>query len=329
MLLFGLLLVGCGRTTVPSPSPQPTATPLPLTLGVLPLGGVTAAPLGMTGPYAAGAGLPSLPRTVLAARVPAAPLTAVNYLATQLGVPGPPINTGAGLAYNLGASTGYQLTTTADLLGFNFHPNTPVSETGATPSVAAADAFVEQFLAGHRLPGPHSGVIPEPGLTQAHAADRRVYFQWSQDGYPVVDITGQPELIYADVAANYRNQLALVGLAGAVPLPLQSAPYKYPAISLVDLITDLNNGLLNPNSYWLSSNDQPFPPPVNPTATPATQATLTALNVAVVDSAGYAVPVLVLQVSDRSPTTEFVMCAAATDACAPLRYTASSPSPSG
>jgi len=324
-----VLLVGCGATPSPRPTPRATPTPIPLTLGVLPLGGVAAAPLGMTGPYAAGAGVLAIPRMVLAARVPAAPATSLNYLATHLGVPGPPINAGSGLAYNLGASTGYQLTTTENLLDFNFHPNTPVNETGATPSVAAADAFVGQFLAGHQLPGPHEGLIAQPALTQSHAADRRVYFQWSQDGYPVVDITGQPELIYADVAANYRDQLALVGLAGAVPLPVQGGPDNYPAISISQLVVDLNQGLLDPNSYLLQSNDQPFPPHASPSPPSGTTAEFTGSSMAVVDSAGYAVPVVVIQVSGRAPTTEFVMCAAATNACAPLRYIAPTPSPSG
>jgi len=330
--LFGLLLVlclgalvsACGQVTVRHPAPRPT--PLSLAFGVLPLGGVSPTALSMAGPYVAGSALPPVPRKVLAARVPSAATVALADLAQALGVPGPPINTGDGLAYNLGATTGYQLTGTPNSLDFNFHPNTPVDETGATPSVAAANGFVEQFLSAHHLPGPHEGVTPLPQLTTAHAADRRVFFQWTQNGYPLVDINGTPQEFYADVAANYRDQLSLVGLSGTVPQPVLGSPAQYPATSTELLISDLNKGLLTPGAYLLQADGQPYPQ--EPAGAAQATATLTGSSLAVVDSAGYAVPVLVLQVTGRAPVTQFVMCAAATDACAPLRYSPAVASPS-
>ncbi len=297
-----------------------------LAFGVLPLGGVVSAPLSIAGPYQLSPALPPLPARVLAAKVEGSPEVTLNDLASDLGVPGPPISFGGGLAYNLGATTGYQLTSTPGLADFNFHPNTPVDETGATPTVTAAELFVERFLAAHHLPGPGSGLIPLPQLTNAHAADRRVFFQWSQDGYPVVNILGQPEEIYADVAANYLNHLSLVGISGAVPVPILGADAPYPAASAKLLVADLNEGLLSPDSYLLQADLEPWP---SPSSTPAAQpAVVIGAKPAAVDSAGFAVPVLVLQVAGRAPGTQFVMCAAATDACAPLRYASPQATPS-
>jgi hypothetical protein len=321
-----LLLASCGTRPSPAATPTPQPTPTPLAFGVLALGGVASAPLVIGPPYQLSPSFAPLPARVLAARVPASPEAALGELAQELGVPGPPISFGGGLAYNLGATTGYQLTSTPGLLDFNFHPNTPVDETGATPTVAAADSFVERFLAAHHLPGPHAGLIPLPQLTNAHAADRRVFFQWSQDGYPQVSITGQPAEIYADVAANYLDHLSLVGISGAVPLSIQGAAAPYPAITAKLLVADLNRGLLSPNSYLLQANGEPWSQP-SPT-TPAGPATLTGAELGVVDSAGFAVPVLILQVAGRAPVTRFLMCAAATDACAPLRYSSPLESPS-
>jgi hypothetical protein len=295
---------------------------------VLPLGGVAAAPISIAPPYQLAPTLEPFPAQVLAAHVPASPEVALSTLARALGVPGPPISFAGGLAYNLGATTGYQLTSTPGLLDFNFHPNTPVDETGATPTVAAADAFVERFLAAHHLPGPSAGLIPLPQLTDAHAADRRVFFQWSQDGYPQVSITGQPAEIYADVAANYLDNLSLVGISGAVPAPILGPAAAYPAISAKLLVRDLNQRLLSPNSYLLQADGEPWSSPSPGATPPGGPALLTKAALGVVDSAGFAVPVLILQVSGRSPVTEFVMCAAATDACAPLRYSAPLATPS-
>ncbi|MHB8323622.1 MAG: hypothetical protein ACYDHB_04250 [Candidatus Dormibacteria bacterium] len=330
-IALSLAVGGCAAVgPAPSPSPTPkvgvSPTPPPLVMGVLPLGGVAAVP-NLAGPYQAPGQLLVGPRTVRAAEVLPSPATALSELAGKLGVPGPPISIGGGLAYNLGSTVGYQLTATAGLLTFNFHPNTPVEETGATPSVLAAEQFVERFLAAHSVPGVGGGLLPLPQLTVAHAADRRVFFQWTQNGYPVVNIQGQPQEIYADVAANYRAQLTLVGITGQVPFPVVSAVYPYPAISVPQVVKDLNQGVVDPNSYFLQSDQQPYPSPSAAAAT--TPAALSAAALTVVDSAGYAVPVWVFQVSNRAPTTEFVVCAVTTYACAPLRYNAASPSPGG
>ena len=318
VLCLGALVSACAQPEPRRPVPRPT--PVRLAFGVLPLGGLSPTALAISGPYRAASGLAPVPRQVRAARVPSSPTVSLADLAKALGVPGPPINTGDGLAYNLGATSGYQLTGTPNSQDFNFHPNTPVDETGATPSVASANSFVEQFLAAHNLPGPNEGLAPLEQLTTAHAADRRVFFQWTQDGYPLVDISGTPQEFYADVAANYRDQLSLVGLSGAVPQPILGRPADYPATSTKLLVSDLNRGLLAPGDYLLQADGQPYP--AVSAGEPGGAATITAWSAAVVDSAGYAVPVLVLQVSGRAPVTQFVMCAAATDACAPLRYSA-------
>lgn len=328
---FSLLIAGCGGP-LDSPRQSPSATtavsptPPPLQLGVLPLGGVAPAEPGLVGPYQLSGPAIASPRLVRTGQVPAAPATALGDLATELGVPGPPISVDGGLAYNLGSTTGYQLTATAGLLSFNFHPNTPVDETGATPSVLAAERFVEQFLAARGVPGAGGGLLPLPQLTSAHAADRRVFFQWTQDGFPVVDIQGQAQEIYADVAANYQEHLSVVGIAGQVPAPSVGAAAEYPAISVAQVVRDLNQGSIDPNAYFLQPNQQPYPSPAPTTA--AAPAALTGAALGVVDSAGYAVPVWVFQVENRPPTTQFVTCAVATSACAPLRYNTPSPSPS-
>ena len=320
----GAAVTACGQVSERRPAPRPT--PVHLAFGVLPLGGVSPTALTIAGPYAAAPTLPAVPKRVRAARVPGTATVHLADLAHALGVPGPPINTGDGLAYNLGATTGYQLTGTPNALDFNFHPNTPVDETGATPSVASANGFVEQFLAAHHLPGPNEGLEPLAQLTTAHAADRRVFFQWTEDGYPLVDINGIPQEFFADVAANYRDQLSLVGLSGAVPQPISGSPAEYPATSTRLLVSDLNRGLLTPEAYLLQADGQPYP--AEPAGVGSAAATLTGWSLAVVNSAGYAVPVLVLQVAGRPPLTEFVMCAAATNACAPLRYSTAGTTPS-
>jgi hypothetical protein len=282
----------------------------------------------LTGPYSGKPDLLKLPLTVDGAQVPASPSTALGDLVTALGIPGPPINTGNGLAYNLGATTGYQLTAAADLLTFNFHPNTPVDEIGATPSVAAAEQFAETFLAQRKVPGAGGGLLALPQLSSANAANRTVFFQWTEDGYPVVNILGQPQDVDASVAANYAEQLSVVGLSGQVPSMIDGSAVPYPSISVKQVVHDLNLNVINPNSYFLQSTDVPFPSP-QAVPDPATSlAVLTAASLAVVNSAGYAVPVILFQVANRAPTTQFVTCAATTYACAPLRYNLSSPTPS-
>lgn len=321
------LLAGCGAAApTPTPSPSPSASPT-LGLGVLPLGGVVATAVNLTGPYSSKAGLFRVPATVEAAKVPASPTTALGDLVTALGVPGPSINTGDGVAYNLGATSGYQLTAPPDLLSFNFHPNMPVDETGTTPSVATAEQFAEQFLTDHKVPGAGGGLLALPQLSSANAADRVVYFQWTENGYPVVNILGQPQEVDANVAANYREQLSLVGFSGQVPSIISGSAAPYPSISVTQVVHDLNLNLINPNTYLLQSSGLPFPSP-NAVANPgSTEAVLTAASLAVVNSAGYAVPVLLFRVSNRAPTTQFVTCAATTYACAPLRYKLATPSP--
>ena len=322
-----LLVAGCGAAPPrPHPSPRPTPTPPP-SLGVLPLGGEVSAPLDLIPPFLVQGQLPTMPRTVPAAQTPPNPLTALQDLVSALQVPGPAVNTGDGLAYNLGATSGYQLTSPPGYQQFNLHPNTPVDETGSTPSVAAADAMVLQFLSARHLPYPHEGLQPLPALSVVHAADRRVFFQWTFQGYPLVDISGQPQEVYADVAANYREHLSLVGLSGAVPSPLASPLAAYPPTTPDLMIQDLNQGLLAPDSYLLDAQGQPFPSP-SPTASPS-PVLISGASLAVVVSAGYLVPVLVFTVSNRAPGTRFVTCAASTAACAPLRYSESSPSPAG
>ena len=321
------LLAGCGAAApTPAPSPSPSASPT-LGFGVLPLGGVVATAGSLTGPYSSKAGLLKVPATVEAAKVPVSPTIALGELVTALGVPGPPINTGDGLAYNLGATSGYQLTAPPDLLSFNFHPNLPVDETGATPSVATAEQFAEQFLTEHKVPGAGGGLLALPQLSSANAADWVVYFQWTENGYPVVNILGQPEEVDANVAANYREQLSLVGLSGQVPSIISGSATPYPSISVTQVVHDLNLNLINPNTYLLQSSGLPFPSPQAVADSGSTEAVLTAASLAVVNSAGYAVPVLLFQVSNRAPTTQFVTCATTTYACAPLRYNLPTPSP--
>ena len=320
-----LLLAGCGAAP-PRPHPQASPTPTPpLPLGVLPLGGEVAAPVDLSPPFLVQGRLPKMPRTVPAAQTSQDPLTALQELVAALQVPGPAVNTGAGLAYNLGATTGYQLTSPTGYQLFNFHPNTPVDETGATPSVAAADAFVSQFLATRHLPYPHESLLPLPSLSVVNAADRRVFFQWAVGGYPLVNISGQPQEVYADVAANYRQQLSLVGLSGTVPPPISGPLAAYPPTTPDLMIQDLNQGLLAPGSYLLDTSGQPFPSP-SPTAA-STVVLISGASLGMVASAGYLVPVLVFQVSNQPPVAAFVTCAASTAACAPLRYSSTPPPP--
>ena len=320
-----LLVAGCGAAPPrPHPAVSPTPTP-PLPLGVLPLGGEVAAPSDLGPPFLVQGSLPQMPRTVPAAQTPQDPLTALQDLVTALQVPGPAVNTGGGLSYNLGATTGYQLTSPTGFQLFNFHPNAPVDETGATPAVAAADAFVSQFLAARHLPYPHESLLPLASLSVVNAADRRVFFEWAVDGYPVVNISGQPQEVYADVAANYREQLSLVGLSGSVPPPVVGALAAYPPETPDLMIQDLNQGLLAPGSYLLDSSGQPFPSP-SPTAA-STPVLISGASLAVVASAGYLVPVLVFKVSNQPSAAAFVTCAASTAACAPLRYSNTPPPP--
>lgn len=324
VLLAAVGLAACGGHPAGPPRPRvsPTLTPA---LGILPLGGETAAAVSLGPPFVVQGQLPDLPSVLKASRVPSNPATSLQALVAALGVPGQAVTTGDGLAYNLGSTTGYQLTSPSGYTQFNFHPNTPVDETGATPSVAAADAFVLSFLAARHLPSPGEGLVPVTAATQVHAADRRVFFQWTQNGYPLVDITGSPLEVFADVAANYRQQLSLVGLSGAVPPPLLGTPANYPATSPAQIIKDLNQGQLSPGAYVLNSSGQPYPSPAVAASPSPAPVEITGAQLAVVDSAGFAVPVLVFSVRDQPPLTAFVTCAVATDECAPLRYSTTPP----
>ncbi len=258
--------------------------------------------------------------------MPASASAALGALAQALGVPGPPVNTGSGLAYNLGATSGYQLTTDAALATFHFHPNTPVDETGSTPSVSAADQFVEQFLAGKGVPRA-GGVRPLPELSTYNAADRRVFFQWTLAGQPVVNIEGEPETVYADVAANYADHLSLVGLSGAVPYGALGEVVAYPAMAPYQAVQRLNSGEMSPAAYILSPGGQPYPSP-SPGAG-LTHTVIAGVATAVVDSYGIAVPVYVFQLAAGGGVSQFVTCAPAPGDCLPGRFAApTSPSPS-
>jgi hypothetical protein len=332
-LLLGLLLLaGCGGSggspaRSPRPSASASATPQ---LSLLGLAGQTSSPLLISAPYQVQGNLGSAgKRHVDAIPVPNTGMAAVTALTSSLGVPGPPISTGTGLGYNLGSTTGYQLTTDAAFDSFNFHPNTPTDEVGTTPTVAMADQFAENFLSAAKVPV-GGGVIPLTPLTNVHGSDRTVYFQWSLGGLPVVDILGQPQDIYVDVAANRSNTLQLVGISGAVPYGATGTPVAYPPMQPFQVVTYLNSGVIKPPDYLLSPSGQPFP------GAAPTQASLAAISssaLAVVDSYGTAVPVYVFGVSGVTGVSQFVTCAAPPIDCVPLRFraapTPAAPSPTG
>lgn len=313
---------GCGGTPRPSPSPSPSPTAvLP---GLLGLAGEAAGPLVIAGPYGVAGTWKDGPRTVAVAPVPATGLAAVAALAQALGVPGPPISTSTGLGYNLGSTTGFQLTTDAGLDSFNFHPNVPTDEVGTTPTVAAADQFAESFLATAHVPA-GGGVIPINQLSTTNGSDRRVYFQWSLDGLPVVNILGQPQEINVDVATNGSQTKQVVGISGAVPYGQIGGPVTYPAMEPTQVVQYLNTGTIKPAEYLLAPSGRPFPP-VSPA--PTGSITLNAASRAVVDSFGTAVPVYVFQVTGSPTVSQFVTCAVPPAGCVPLRFSTPSPSPS-
>lgn len=321
--LLSLSLAGCGAApTHPVASPSASATASPP--GLLGLAGETEAPLAIAGPFYVEGNVSTEPREVDSATVPDTAMAAVTALAQDLNVPGPPISTANGLGYNLGAASGYQLTTNPTLTSFNFHPNTPTDEVGTTPTVAGADQFAESFLSGDHVPT-DGGLIPLTQLSFTNGSDRTVYFQWSLNGLPVVNILGQPQEIYVDVATDQHEVTQLVGITGSVPYGVIGNPVLYPTMTLTQVLKYLNTGVIAPDRYLLSPGGQPFP--VGSPA-PSGPATISSESRGVVDSYGTAVPVDIFTVSGNPKVTQFVTCAAPPDGCVPLRFKSAAPSPS-
>lgn len=322
LILIALVLSGCGGGGAPpvvSPSAHPTSE-FPELLG---LAGEVTSPLLIAGPYQVRGRLGPGGGSVNATPVPATAAAAVGALAQSLAVPGPPISTSSGLGYNLGSSSGYQLTTDPSLDTFNFHPNTPTDEVGTTPTVAQADQFAENFLLAAHVPA-SGGVDPLDQLSTYHGSDRTIYFQWTLEGVPVVTIRGQPEVFSVDVATDRTQTMAVVGISGAVPYGATGGPTLYPAMTSNQVVKYLNSGVIKPADYLLSPSGQPFPSslpvPSGPTA-------LSAESMGIVDSFGSAVPVYVFQVSGDPAVGQFVTCAVAPAGCVPLRLRLQSPSP--
>ncbi|MGH7642101.1 MAG: hypothetical protein ACRENX_03650 [Candidatus Dormibacteria bacterium] len=326
MLLAALALVvlaGCAGVP-PHPVVSLSASPTSTLPGLLGLGGETSSPLLVAGPYTVGGNLSSGSRRLRAAPVPNTAAAAVTALAQDLGVPGPPIRTASGLGYNLGSTSGYQLTTDPTLSTFNFHPNTPTDEVGATPTLAGADQFAENFLSAAHVPA-GGGLIPLPQLTFTAASDRTVYFQWSLEGLPVVNILGQPQEIYVNVATDQHQVTQLVGITGAVPYGVIGSPVSYPTMPPFRVVQYLNSGVINPSAYLLSPSGKPFP---TPAPAPASQVRLSTVSRAIVDSFGTAVPVYVFGVDGDINATQFVTCAVPPAGCVPVRFSTANPSPS-
>jgi hypothetical protein len=323
LVMLALLVTACASNAPHKATASPSATATPP--GLLGLAGETANPLLMVGPYTVdGPSLGNKGGTLDAVSVPATPLAAVTALAAALNTPGPPISTATGLGYNLGSTSGYQLTTNAALTTFNFHPNTPTDEVGTTPTLSGADQFAEAFLSSAHVPA-GGGVISLPRLTTTNGSDRTVYFQWSLYGLPVVNILGQPQDIDVDVATNQHQTTQLVGMSGAVPYGATGTPARYPVMTPVQAVQLLNSGAIKPERYLLSSAGQPFP---TPTPLPSGPTTLSGESRAIVDSFGTAVPVYVFDVTGNSNVPQFVTCAVSPDGCVPLRFLTASPSPS-
>jgi hypothetical protein len=251
-------------------------------------------------------------------------MAALTALVQALGVPGPPISTATGLGYNLDSTSGYQLTTDADLGTFNYHPNSPTDEVGTTPTLAIANQFAEAFLADAHVPA-SGGVRPLPQFSVTHGSDRTVYFQWTLSGLPVVNILGQPAEIYVDVARDQFQVLQLVGISGAVPYGAIGNPVVFPAMQTYQVVQYLNSGVIKPAAYLLSPSLQPFP---SPSPSPLGPTTLNDEYRAIVDSYGTAVPVYVFQVSGNPTIAQFVTCAVPPAGCVPLRFRSAIPSPS-
>jgi hypothetical protein len=326
-LLASLVLAGCGGAAT-SPSTSPTASPTPSVAAsgseLLGLAGETTSPFPLSGPYSVEGRLGSSARKVRAVAVPSTGLAAVSALALALNVPGPPISTPTGLGYNLGATSGYQLTTDASLTTFNFHPNTPTDEVGITPTVAIADQFAEQFLAACHVPA-DGGVIPLPQLTNSHGSDRTVYFQWTLEGLPVVNILGQPQEFFVDVATNRTETEEVVGISGAIPYGATGNPRGYSSMKPYQAVQDLNSGVIRPRAYLLSPSGQPFP---TGSSAAGGGVSIESMSLAMVYSYGTAVPVYLFQVSAASGPTQFVTCAVPPTGCVPLRFRNVTPSPS-
>lgn len=290
---------------------------------LLGLAGEAAGPFPLSGPYSVEGNLRFRFGTVRAVAVPSTGLAAVSALAQALDVPGPPISTATGLGYNLGATSGYQLTTNASLTTFNFHPNTPTAEVGITPTVAIADQFAEQFLGARHVPA-GGGVIPVPQLTNSHGSDRTVYFQWALEGLPVVNILGQPQEFFVDVATDRAETKEVVGISGTVPYGATGNPRGYPSMKPDQAVQYLNSGAIRPGAYLLSPSGEPFP-----SSSPAPGGVLIeSISLAMVDSYGTAVPAYRFQVSAQSGPTQFVTCAVPPTGCVPLRFRSPTPSPS-
>ena len=312
---------GGGRPKAsPSPAPTPTAA-LP---GLLGLAGESASPLLLAPPFLVEGNFGTGAESVESVAIPATGMAAVTALVQALDVPGSPISTATGLGYNLDSTSGYQLTTDGSLDTFNYHPNTPTDEVGTTPTLAIANQFAEAFLASAHVPA-GGGVSPLPQLSVTHGSDRTVYFDWTLDGLPVVNILGQPQEISVDVARDQFQVLQLVGISGAVPYGAVGDPVVYPAMQPYQAVQYLNSGVIKPGAYLLSPSLQPFPTASTPPPGPVT---LNHQYRAVVDSYGTAVPVYVFRVYGNPTVSQFVTCAVPPAGCVPLRFAAAPPSPS-
>jgi hypothetical protein len=329
LAVLALLLAGCslggGLPRVsPSPSPRPTALP-----GLLGLAGESPSPLLVAPPYLVEGNFETGAGSVESVPVPATGMAAVTALVQALDVPGPPISTPTGLGYNLDATSGYQLTTDANLGTFNYHPNSPTDEVGTTPTLPIANQFAEAFLAAAHVPA-SGGVATLPQLSVTHGSDRTVYFQWTLNGLPVVNILGQPAEIGVDVARDQFQVLQLVGISGAVPYGATGKPAVFPAMRAYQVVQYLNSGVIKPAAYLLSASLQPYP---SPSPSPVGPVTLSDEYRAIVDSYGTAVPVYVFGVSGNPAVSQFVTCAVPPAGCVPLRFRSpspsASPSPSG
>lgn len=320
LVLFGCSPGGGHPTASPSPSPKPT----PALPGLLGLAGESASPLLVAPPYLVQGNLEAGAASVESVAVPASGTAAVTALVQALGVPGSPISTATGLGYNLDSTSGYQLTTDAGLDTFNYHPNAPTDEVGTTPTLAIANQFAEAFLAAAHVPA-NGGVTPLPQLSFTHGSDRTVYFQWTLNRLPVVNILGQPAEIDVDVARDQFQVLQLVGISGSVPYGAIGEPVVFPAMQPYQVVQYLNSGVINPAAYLLSPTLEPFPSPSPSALGPIT---VDRQYRAIVDSYGTAVPVYVFQVSGNPVIGQFVTCAVPPAGCVPLRFRTATPSPS-
>ncbi|HUY96728.1 MAG TPA: hypothetical protein VMW47_03750 [Verrucomicrobiae bacterium] len=318
-LLLMLVAAGCAGPP-PRSSPRPASTPAPtpaLPFGILPLGGVAPLPLRLAGPYRAAGPLTAAPATLLVARVPFNPVTAVGDFARGLGLVGPPRAIGAGLAYNLGGTRGFQLTTTAGLT-FSIHPNHPVEEIGATPTLEQADRVARAFFGAHHLLS-GGGLELLASITRVNGSDRRITFALTLGGRPVVDITGAQALIEVDVATDGSGVMAVVGAGGRLPYPAVGRPAPYRTWAPAQVLGALAAGRVNPAAYRLRADLTPFPAPRLP-AEAGHPARLRGDRIAVVVAAGFAVPVYVFRVYGRPGVPRMVTCALPPTECLPLRY---------